>query len=95
MTRLIITAAALLALAGPAGAATITRDGDGTLIITAAPGAQDKVVLAPATDDTDGYISLYDRIGITSVTAEGCETQTSDRIVNCRLDPAEIGRAHV
>src|SRR4051794_33868635 len=91
MTRIITIAAAVaacLACAGSASAATISRDGDGTLVITAAPGDQDRVALAPATDDTEGYISLYDRIGIT-VTAEGCETP-SDRLVNCRLDAVGV-----
>ena len=93
MRRIIITAAALLFCAAPAGAATLTRDGDGTLVITAAPGAQDYVVLAPATDDTDGYISLYDKIGLSAAAVEGCEAQTSDRLVNCRLDPTGVRAA--
>jgi Ca2+-binding RTX toxin-like protein len=82
-------AAAALLCAAPAGAATISRDGDGALVVTATGGDQDRVVLAPATDDTEGYISLYDRIGLSAVTADGCETP-SDRIVNCRLDPAGV-----
>jgi hypothetical protein len=84
-----VVAAALLAAAMPASAATISRADDGALVITAAVGDQDRVVLAPATDGTEGYISLYDRAGLSTVTAEGCETP-GDRLVNCRFDAAGV-----
>src|SRR5690348_16524316 len=79
-----------LAVAAPAGAATVSRDASGALVMTAAPGVDDDVELSTAADDTDGYISLYDRAGLESITAEGCEPTTSDRLVTCRLDPAGV-----
>jgi Ca2+-binding RTX toxin-like protein len=85
----ILAVAAGLVAAAPAGAATVTRDGSGALVVTAEPGVADDVALSAPADDTDGYISLYDRAGLSSVTAEGCETP-STRLVTCRLDPAGV-----
>jgi hypothetical protein len=87
MSRLSITLAAVFAtlvVAAPAGASTVTRAADGTLVLVGAPAENSDVVVGDSYTDTPGYVSIQDRAGLTA-TASGCGP-VSYSMVECRAD---------
>ncbi len=80
-------AVVILTAASSAGAATISRGSDGALVVTAAPGEQNRVAVGASTDDTDGVIAISDRIPLT-VATDGCGE--ADYLVNCQVGPAGV-----
>ena len=91
MPRLSITPAAVFAtlvVAAPAGASTVTRAADGTLVLTGAPGETNDVIVGDASDTAPGYISIQDRAPLSS-TASGCEP-VEWGTVQCRADAGGV-----
>jgi Ca2+-binding RTX toxin-like protein len=80
-------AAVVLAAASSAGAATISRAPDGALVVTAAPGEQNRVVLGGPMDGNAGEIMVGDRIAL-AIATSGCSA--SDYVVDCQVGAAGV-----